>query len=265
MVHNGAFISVETYCKDRENVSEKERLRYVLEVDNCCPVCGKVLTTNAADKKRLYEIAHIFPNSPTEAEKNILADVEVLGENSECFENKIALCRDCHKEYDENKTVIKYDKMLKLKKRLLQNFSAKTDLSHNSIEKELISVICDISSLAIGDKQSVVESLSYQAMKVKDKITTDKILCTQVESLVSNYFLYIETLFKSLDDMSFETIASSFRHSYCQALKSNLTQEEIFEKLTDWVKNKTKCSRTVAQMVVAFFIQDCEVYGKISR
>lgn len=265
MIHNDAFIGVETYCKDRKKPTEKECLRYVLEVDNCCPVCGKVITTNTADKKKLYEIAHIFPNSPTDAEKSILANVEVLGENSECFENKIALCRDCHKEYDENKTVAKYEEMLKLKKRLLQNFTAETDLSHNSIEKELISVICNISSLAVGDKQSMLESLSYQVMKVKDKITTDNILCTQVESLVSNYFLYIETLFKNVDDFSFETIASSFRHSYCQALKSNLTQEEIFEKLTDWVKNKTQCSRSVAQIVVAYFIQDCEVYGKISR
>ena len=29
--------------------------------------------------------------------------------------------------------------------------------------------------------------------------------------------------------------------------------------------NKTQCSRSVAQIVVAYFIQDCEVYGKISR
>ena len=45
----------------------------------------------SADKKKLYEIAHIFPNKPTEEEKKILADVEVLGDDSECFENKIAL------------------------------------------------------------------------------------------------------------------------------------------------------------------------------
>lgn len=116
MIHNGRTINVATYCIERKNPKGNESLRYVLEVENCCPKCGKAIMNFSADKKKLYEIAHIFPNRPTEEEKKILADVEVLGDDSECFENKIALCRDCHKEYDEHKTVEKYYDMLNLKR-----------------------------------------------------------------------------------------------------------------------------------------------------
>lgn len=152
MIHNGRTINVETYCIERKNPKRNESLRYVLEVENCCPKCGKTIMNFSADKKKLYEIAHIFPNRPTEEEKKILADVEVLGDDSECFENKIALCRDCHKEYDEHKTVEKYNDMLNLKRKLLKSSNAKTDLSHNMIENELFDIVKKISSLATDNE-----------------------------------------------------------------------------------------------------------------
>lgn len=266
MICNGTVVDIETYCKDRKRPTDKENLRYILEVGNECPMCGKIITDFSADKHKLYEIAHIFPNSPTEKEKSVLADVEVLGENSESFENKIALCRDCHKEYDEHKTIEKYNAMLNLKKKLLQNNKAQTALSHNVIEKELLDVVQQISSLSTNpDSIFEMEPLSYTVMSVKAKIPSNNLLRTDVEGLVSSYFLYLKDLFKNLDEVSFETIAASFKHSYCQALKEKLDQEEIFESLIDWVKSKTRCSRTVARILVSYFIQNCDVYGKISR
>lgn len=266
MISNGIKVDIDNYCKDRQKPSDKENLRYLLEVGNECPMCGKVITNFSADKHKLYEVAHIFPNRPTEKEKRILANVEVLGENSECFDNKIVLCRDCHKEYDEHKTIEKYNTMLNLKKKLLQNSKAQTALSHNVVEKELLDVVQQISSLSTAsDLKSEMEPLSYTVMNVKEKIPSNKFLRNEVENLVSNYFIYLKDLFKSLDEISFETIASSFRHSYWQAKKENLDQEEIFESLVNWVKSKTRCSSTIARILVSYFIQSCDVYGKISR
>lgn len=266
MICNGRNIDIATYCKDRKQPTANENLRYVLEVDNRCPMCGRIITNFSAAKTKLYEIAHIFPNSPTAVEKKILANVEVLGDNSESFENKIALCRDCHKEFDEHKTVEKYNEMLNLKKKLLQNIEAKTALSHNTIEKELCDVVLKISSLSTdSDTLAKIEPLAYSVMSVKDKIPSNYLLRNDVERLVSNYFLYLEDLFKSLDDVSFDTIAASFKHSYSQAKKEKLGQEEIFESLLDWVKSKTHCTTSVARILVSYFIQNCDVYGKISR
>lgn len=266
MIHNGRKINIETYCKERKNPKGNESLRYVLEVENHCPLCGKAIMNFSADKKKLYEIAHIFPNRPTEDEKKILADVEVLGENSECFENKIALCRDCHKEYDEHKTVEKYNEMLNLKKKLLRKSDAKTDLSHNMIENELVDVVKKISSLATDNEVlSKFEPLSYKVMSIKAKIPSNNLLCNDVEGLVSSYFLYLQGLFKSLDKGSFEVIASSFKHSYFQAKKQQLEQEDIFEALVGWIRNKTRCSNSVARIIVSYFIQNCDVYGEISQ
>ena len=57
MIRNGTVVDIETYCKDRKRPTDKENLRYILEVGNECPMCGKIITDFSADKHKLYEIA----------------------------------------------------------------------------------------------------------------------------------------------------------------------------------------------------------------
>lgn len=44
MIRNGTVVDIETYCKDRKRPTDKENLRYILEVGNECPMCGKIIT-----------------------------------------------------------------------------------------------------------------------------------------------------------------------------------------------------------------------------
>ena len=44
------------------------------------------------------------------------------------------------------------------------------------------------------------------------------------------------------------------------------TKYEIFERMVDWVHNKTlKISREACEAVISFFIQNCEVFYEISE
>ena len=60
MIRNGTVVDIETYCKDRKRPTDKENLRYILEVGNECPMCGKIITDFSADKHKLYEIAPLL-------------------------------------------------------------------------------------------------------------------------------------------------------------------------------------------------------------
>ena len=53
MIHNGRTINVAAYCIERKNPKGNESLRYVLEVENSCPKCGKAIMNFSADKKKL--------------------------------------------------------------------------------------------------------------------------------------------------------------------------------------------------------------------
>ena len=60
-------IEADPYLKPRKNPSEADQQLYLKEVSFCCPLCGKSLRNRKQKKvNKLYEIAHIFPNSPTE-------------------------------------------------------------------------------------------------------------------------------------------------------------------------------------------------------
>ena len=89
---------------NRRTPTKYDELLLLEEVDSICPVCGISLINKQAKKKKQFEIAHIYPNSPTKEEAKELMGVERLGSNSEDIQNWIALCSKCHTEYDFHKT-----------------------------------------------------------------------------------------------------------------------------------------------------------------
>ena len=101
----------DTYCMDRRTPTKYDELLLLEEVDSICPVCGISLINKQAKKKKQFEIAHIYPNSPTKEEVKELMGVERLGSNSEDIQNWIALCSKCHTEYDFHKTKDEYLKI----------------------------------------------------------------------------------------------------------------------------------------------------------
>lgn len=108
-------IAADPYLKKRKAPTEAEQQLYLKEVSFSCPLCGKILRHKKQGKaNKLYEIAHIFPNSPTEEQYELLSKLPRLGDNSESFENKIALCKDCHNQQDYHTTVEDYLKLLKI-------------------------------------------------------------------------------------------------------------------------------------------------------
>ena len=106
------------YLIERRQPSPAEEQLFLKEVDFACPLCGKDLRNHQQPKNnKLYEIAHIYPNSPTREQYTALYGVERLGDNCEASENKIALCKDCHDNQDYHTTRADYEKLLNIKKR----------------------------------------------------------------------------------------------------------------------------------------------------
>lgn len=93
MYRNGEYISFEDYKRDRRELTDNEQKMLLEEVGGLCPIKGcAVSLVNEKNGKyyKEYDIAHIFPQSPTDMEIIILANVEVDGECSESLDNKIS-------------------------------------------------------------------------------------------------------------------------------------------------------------------------------
>lgn len=261
------MVEFDKYCISRKQPSQNEELILFNEVDGVCPKCGCSLISEESKKIKLYEIAHIFPNSPTEEEKALLANVEVLGENSEDIKNKIALCRDCHKEYDYHKTVEEYEEYLMLKKDLIKKHKAKNLLASKSLEPELINAIKQIGKLT-SEELSIEEPLSLSAVNVNEKIAT-RLLERKISKNVVDFFPTIKRIFhiqeEENENYSFSLIASNIKHSYEISKAQRMSESEIFDSLCGWIENKSHCSKEVSEILISFFTQNCDAYEKISR
>lgn len=262
------MVDFDTYCTERKKPTTPEYFLYLEEVDSCCPKCGKPFAVIRGGKfSKLCEIAHVFPNSPTPEEKEILKNVRVAGENSEDTLNKIALCRDCHKLYDEHKTVESYNEMFILKAEKHKALEAKKLIANKDIETELSSIISCLGNLS-DEEIDGLERLEYRALNISDKIEDEyRLLRRRMENDALQYFPYIKQEFANLTtgSLSFDTIASNVRHAYLMLRDKGLNKSEIADQMVDWFTRKTNKDREACQIMVSFFVQDCEIYEELSK
>lgn len=262
------MVDFDTYCIDRKNPIPSELFLYLEEVDSCCPKCGTPFAITKGGKfVKGYEIAHVFPNSPTPAEKIMLQNVCVAGINSEDPLNKIALCHDCHKYYDDNKSVNLYNEMFDLKATKHKALEAKKLILNKNIESELTIIIRKLASLSDLEIDRL-EKLEYKSLKISDKIEEEyKLMRRRIECEVLQYFTFIKQEFANqpIGSFSFDTMASNVRHAYCTLRDKGLDKAEIYKQMTNWFERKTSCDAEACRIMVSFFIQDCEIYEKLSQ
>lgn len=260
-------IAADPYLKERKAPTEAEQQLYLKEVSFVCPLCGKILRHRRQGKtNKLYEIAHIFPNSPTEEQYERLSTLTRLGDNSESFENKIALCKDCHAQQDYHTTQEDYLKLLNKKQRFLQL----TDLHEATLTMGLELEIADVVERFCFLREDEIARLNYIPVKLTKKFTADDFhLKNRIGMYVTNYYPYIRDCFKELEGINgFRLTALSLQIKSCfiklEGISDNKT--DIFNQLVDWVMAKTlSTSRDACEAVVSFFVQNCEVFHEITE
>jgi hypothetical protein len=121
-------------------------------------------------------------------------------------------------------------------------------LNTSSIEENLIPLSLD--SLKIEEKAN--SSLPYA---IKRSIKND----------VVDYFDYIQRNFIELDKVTpykFSTVAAQIKSFYSKCMQINNDQGQVYYALVDWLDEKTgHYSRRACEIVISFFVQDCEVFS----
>jgi cytochrome c553 len=262
-----AEIKEESYLQPRKNPTTAELRLFLLEVDNHCPLCGKELVSRKQKKleEKKFQIAHIYPNSPTEEQEKELRDLERLGSDSESFENRIALCKDCHGTQDYHTKADEYLDLVKIKKDLLRKTSLH-DFAHPlGLEDEISEVVKKTTNVS----EEELSALNYVAVPLVNKINNKEILLkTKIQGYVTNYYPYIRDLFRNLEKSSnfnFEVLSMQIRTCFIKMDAGGASQTEIFNAMVDWLNNKTlKVSKMACEAVIAFFVQSCEVFYEIA-
>jgi cytochrome c553 len=252
--------------KNRKTITPNFDARLVAEANNVCPLCGKrLLGEKAGDSLRLFDAAHIYPHSPTNEQLIALKNVP-KAEDSESFENLIALCKNCHKTQDFHTQEKDYMRLYNTKQKLMRQTKALDEASTVQIEDEIKGVL---QSLQDVDVESLVP-LSYEVVSIDKKIARENgLLLNNIRDKVVQYFPFVQETFKNIDRIGsskFDMISTQIKLCFQKISANGLSQEDVFYKLIAWLKSKTQCQSTQAcEIIISFFIQNCEVFNVIAQ
>nr|WP_282557224.1 ABC-three component system protein [Providencia heimbachae] len=252
---------------DRPNFSDTLKMYLLSEVQSKCPLCLCSLIVKKINNSniRIFDVAHIYPFNPTPNEIKLLLNEERLTDNINGEENLITLCKPCHKKYDTNKTVDDYRRLLAIKKEAIKIKSTEILWNNQSLHHDISIVAQKISTLRKNDIINTV--LSLNALTISEKIDNSISLPNEIK--ISEYAkMYYSPIKDSFKILELENKASTdfiFQQVKCYylALKiENLTQDEIFLNMCNWFMTKTEITELAkAEILVSFFIQNCEVFS----
>lgn len=238
---------------------------YFAEVKGICPLCGKHLMEKGKTKLvKQYEIAHIYPCHPTAKDMIVLNGINPPVD-LECYENKIALCHQCHNAYDDDKTLNKYNELRSLKDSLLASENMQYVMGDYYLEDDIRSIVSKL--LAIDDYNLPEVMLNKTALKIKEKLPDKYLLLREkIESNVTKYFQVVEEYFMELDSGKYENISIQIKSFYIKCSSITEDKEQVFDQIVDWIRIKTNNGNKIAcEIVASFFVQKCEVFDAITK
>lgn len=262
-------IQEDKYLIGRKDPTEAQLRLYLKEVNFHCPLCGKVLQSKKQKKEsqKKFEIAHIYPNKPTYEQYSELNGLERLGINCESIENKIALCTTCHKEQDHHTTKDEYLRLLNIKKSLINQIDIREILDQMQVEDDIKEIINKLSKV---EDFEIVE-LKYDPVEIKNKIRDDfPLLKRKVKHNVTDFYPFIFEEFKKNDNKNntnnYEVICSQIKAAYIKIKNMSDDQSAIFNMMVAWLMNKTlELKNEACEIVISYFIQNCEVFDEITK
>lgn len=221
------------------------------ESHNYCsfPGCGKLLYKEMKGKtQRVYEVTLIDKD------------------NGDSIENLLASCPDCHATYllDDDSRMVK--KLLSVKNVLSKSILGDSVIDDIKIEQGLATALERIKNLNVKE----LEKATFDPEKIEDKIDTDKepALYLHNRNLVTSYYISVRNILRNYDKkgvLDYEELQEQMKGLYRKLKKRNMSQMEIFEHITNKVQATTKQETITCQIIVAYFVQNCEVFDAISK
>ena len=264
-------ISANAEIRVESNDATNQDTLLLLEVDNRCPLCNSPLMVRNGKGKNVkrYKITQIFPDN---VDRNMYL---LFSKHSKTYgdynepDNLMALCTECSIDYLSEPTEKEFMHLQETKKAFQQRNKLRQSMEDIGLESEISDVVNEMINI---DKAGKLTELRMDALKVSQKIeSTNKLLLDSIIDDVTHYYSYIEELFADIDcknSGTFDRIASEVRLAYQKIKMEGLPQETVFEYMANWIKEKLPIGQRndmAINVVISFFVQNCEVFDEISQ
>lgn len=216
----------------------------------------------------ICNITRITPSSLDSAEINALIKEGIGLPKAGSTDDFIALCPNCSRDYQSNYDKNRIKRLLDIKRSFQLRTAVAERLGKCDLEDEIEAVLYGLCSLSPDEVEA---NLRLDALALKDKIEdSEPLLRDRISADVARYYRFVEDNLRRLSEeqgFGFDrTVATQVQMAYFAASSFNNSQSAVYEALVDWLKEKAPtCERAACEIVISFFVQNCEVFDEITR
>lgn len=235
------------------------------EVDNECPLCHLPLVKTIKGKStKKYSIVRIYPEDLEDDTAAEFSAARTPAMRLDSNDNKIALCRDCAEAYESAPESEEYVQLYDLKKDTANSYSLRQKIAEMDLDEEINEIVVMLSGL---QSTKGLRQLEMRALRIDQKILPgNAILRHSLQEKALTYYRFIEDAFSMIGN--FDLIASEIKLMYEKLETHHLSQDDIVDQLAIWIYSSTKAAfkhRLASHIIVAFFVQNCEVFHEIAK
>lgn len=260
--------NVEPIDIDEQSFVQDTDIFFLQEVGNRCPLCNrKLVITKNGKKLPQYRIVSIYPKTIEPEDANKFDAIKKAPVNKGADENLIPLCLNCANAYDIASAIDDYKKLVEIKKKALNTYKLDQNLKNASLEQQIADVVKKISQLNDEDIKSA--KMEMNPVAVKEKIPNSLMLQLKVTNMVQLFYNIINRQLAHLSETSgldLDIVVQQFSIAYKKISKYRNTREEQFQSMVTWLQQELNLSdsyKTACEFVIAFFVQNCEVFEKV--
>lgn len=245
-----------------------ESIPFFNETNYRCGNCNRsLIRKDRGNDVFSYEIALIYKDSFPDSLKRDISTGFNLPKIIDSSENRIVLCPGCFANYENYPDKETFSKLYNKKRSFEQTVIVDEITRDLDIEAEIFIVLNGLENIS---KDTTGVLLTFDPKKLVDKIPDDLILKDDVTQWVLKYYKFIEEQFSNIDSSgstNFNIIATQIKLAF-EHLDNmgTLSKREIFSILSNWIANQIGYPINkigVVNIVVAFFVQNCEVFYAI--
>ena len=180
-------------------------------------------------------------------------------------ENLLPLCPSCYAKVKQSQDPRVRRRMQELKEQLLWESKQQAILADEHLEHNIEQVLNRI----VLTPPEKLEPLNYTPVSVRKKIEPrHNLLYVKVLNYVTAYYSKVDQWLKQLDQegtLRFQALCNQMRVSYLKLELDGLSQPEIFQQLVEWLHGNTHQDRSACEVVVSYFVQNCEVFHEVTQ
>lgn len=233
------------------------------ECGNKCPLCkSKLSETKKGVPIRKFDRIFIFPLNLDASERAEFEEMEEAPADLNSLDNQTLLCKKCAELYQIDTTASEYAHLMQIKRTLAYIAALDAEAYDINVERGIDKILDALSGLkTIPEKE---DKTKWEAFRVDKKIPDNIMLQDTVTDFVLKYYRYIEKQYKQREregKLRFRKVKNEISQCFELYDEAELSQEDIFNRLVVWLKDKTHCDDDVACVaMVSFFVQNCEVF-----